>query len=145
MSSIRVLYEAAVKYEHSSLAHYIINLLQEGKIQLEDDESIIDFSQANQQQVKQMVEGNMLGFQIIRVFALKHTDNKFAFIYAKDKQDAIDFFRKEFRSNPKNCHEYPMDFVIEKGNRFISFRELKQEFEQSPAFIGFYERKMVYS
>lgn len=144
MLSVRVLYEEAIKHEHSALAHYIIHLLQEGKIQL-DDESIVDLSQAEYEKVKKMIEGNALGFKVMNVYALKHTEKQFAFIYAKDKQEAIDYFRKEFCANPKNCHEYPMEFVIEKGNRFISFRDLKMEYDQFPALIGFYEKEMVYS
>lgn len=144
MSSIKKLYEKALKYEHSSLAHYIAHLIREGKISLDDDEAALDLTQADHSIVRASIERNDLCFSLIKVFSLKHSDMKFAFIYARNQQEAIDYFKKIFKSVPKNCHEYPMDFVIEKGNRFVSFRDLKRECAQFPTFIGYYEREMVY-
>ncbi|MEH7122085.1 hypothetical protein V7127_02450 [Bacillus sp. JJ1773] len=144
MSSIRKLYENAIKYEESTLAHYIAHLLQEGKVKLEDDESTIDFKLADHDRVQQMINKNELGFSNVKPFALKYSNNSFVFVYANNQQEAIELFQRTLRTRPKNCHEYSMDFVIEKGNRFISFRDLKKEFTKFPDLIGFYEREIAY-
>ncbi|TCJ04877.1 hypothetical protein [Cytobacillus praedii] len=144
MSSIKNLYENALKYEHSSLAHYIAHLIREGKISFDDDVAVLDFTQADHSNVSESIKRNELCFSLIKAFSLKYSDMKFTFIFARNQQEAIDYFKKIFKFSPKNCHEYPMDFVIEKGNRFISFRDLKRECAQFPTFIGYYEREMVY-
>ncbi|WML38677.1 hypothetical protein RCG19_15930 [Neobacillus sp. OS1-2] len=144
MSSIREAFEDSIKYDQPSLAHYIFHFVQEGIVKWEDDASVLDFSKGDKIKVQQMIESNLLGFNIIGVFALKQSANRFIFIYAKDEEEAIEFFRKELKSSPKNCHEYLMDFVIEKGNRSISFRDLKKEYERFPAIIGYYERDPLY-
>ncbi len=140
MSSIRELYESSIEHEHVSLAHYILHLLQEGIVSLEDDESTLNLSLADTEKVNNMIENNILGFSRIRVFALKRKKGTFVFIYAKDKQEATNHFSKTVRSKPINCHEYPLDFEIVKGNRFVSFREMKKEFDGFPVVVGVYER-----
>ncbi|WP_335871262.1 hypothetical protein [Bacillus sp. 2205SS5-2] len=144
MSSIRELYESSIEYEHVTLAHCILHLLQEGKVSLEDDESMLDLSLANSEQLDNMIENNLLGFSQVRIFSLKQKKNTFAFIYAKFKGEARKHFRETLKTTPINCHEYPLDFEMVKGNRVVSFREMKKEFDCFPVMVGVYERGRVY-
>ena len=140
MTTIRELYEACIKYEESTLAHYILHLLQEGKVSLEDDESSLDLDQADHQVVAEMIEKNQLGFSQIKVFSLKIDANTFAFIFAKSKQEAVDHYQKKFRKEPLNCYEYPLDYRICRGNEFLSFRDLRKEFTEFPVIAGYFEK-----
>lgn len=141
MLSIKKLFEEAVKYEYTGLAHYILCILQEGIAKQEEDFSIVNHTLVDKAKVNKMVAENVLGFQMMKVFALKYDEKFFYFVYAKDAAEAKEFFRNKFHVNPKNCHEYDMDFEISSGNRFISFRELKKEFNSFPNLIGYFERR----
>jgi hypothetical protein len=140
MTTIRELYEASIHYEESTLAHYILHLLQEGKVSLEDDESFLDLDQADHQVVAELIEKNQLGFSFIKVFSLKMYANTFVFIFAKSKQDAINLYQKKFRKAPLNCYEYPLDYRICRGNEFLSFRDLKKEMIEFPSIAGYFEK-----
>ncbi|WP_044893015.1 hypothetical protein [Bacillus alveayuensis] len=141
MTTVRELYEESIRYEEKTLAHYILHLLQEGQVSLDDDADKIDFLQADHEKVAQMIVQNQLGFSDIKVFSLKYDDKLFAFVFAASQEEAIEFFQKKFKRNPKNCHEYLLDFPMSRGNEFLTFRDMKKEHSHFPALAGFYERK----
>lgn len=141
MTTVRELYEESIRYEEKTLAHYILHLLQEGKVSLEDDADTIDFMQADHEKVAQMIRENKLGFSDIKIFSLKYDDKRFAFIFAANEEEAIQFFRQKFKRKPYNCHEYPLDFPMSRGNEFLTFRDMKKEHSHFPALAGFYERR----
>ncbi|WHY91668.1 hypothetical protein QNK12_29400 [Neobacillus cucumis] len=60
----------------------------------------------------------------------------FAFIYASSQEEAIQYYTKSFHKPPLNCHEYPLDLELTRGNGVISFREMKKEFKSFPAIAG---------
>lgn len=140
MITVRELYEESIRYEEKTLAHYILHLLQEGKVSLDDDADKLDFTQADYEKVAQMIEQNLLGFSDIKIFSLKYDDKLFAFVFAASQEEAIEFFQKKFKRNPKNCHEYPLDFPMSRGNEFLTFRDMRKEYSHFPALAGFYER-----
>lgn len=141
MTTVRELYEESIRYEEKTLAHYILHLLQEGKVSLEDDVDSLDFMQADHEKVAQMIRENKLGFSDIKIFSLKYDNKRFAFIFAASEEEAIQFFRQKFKRKPYNCHEYPLDFPMSRGNEFLTFRDMKKEHSHFPALAGFYERK----
>jgi hypothetical protein len=141
MTTVRELYEESIRYEEKTLAHYILHLLQEGQVSLDDDADKIDFLQADHEKVAQMIVQNQLGFSDIKVFSLKYDDKLFAFVFAASQEEAIEFFQKKFKRNPKNCHEYPLDFPMSRGNEFLTFRDMRKEYSHFPALAGFYERR----
>lgn len=141
MITVRELYEESIRYEEKTLAHYILHLLQEGKVSLDDDADSLDFTQADHRKVSKMIEQNLLGFSDIKVFSLKYDDKLFAFIFAASKEEAIQFFHQKFKRKPYNCHEYPLDFPMSRGNEFLTFRDMKKEYSHFPALAGFYERR----
>jgi hypothetical protein len=141
MITVRELYEESIRYEEKTLAHYILHLLQEGQVSLDDDADKIDFLQADHEKVAQMIVQNQLGFSDIKVFSLKYDDKLFAFVFAASQEEAIEFFQKKFKRNPKNCHEYPLDFPMSRGNEFLTFRDMRKEYSHFPALAGFYERR----
>ncbi|MFD2445454.1 hypothetical protein ACFSO7_15925 [Bacillus sp. CGMCC 1.16607] len=55
------------------------------------------------------------------------------FIFAAIEQEAIQFYQETFHHSPENCHEYPLDFEITRGNEVISFREMRREYVRFPA------------
>src|SRR5690606_272939 len=138
--TIKELYEDAIKYEESLLAHYIFFLLQEGEISLESDKNAINYQLANSEEFRELYKSNVLGFDQIKIYSLKQDKNTFAFIYAKSEEEAIKHYRLKFRKEPLNCHELSMDQEMAVGNRFINFRDWKKEFKQFPVFVGFYEK-----
>jgi len=144
MPTVRELYEESIRYEEKTLAHYILHLLQEGHVSLDDDADSLDFTQADHEKIAAMILQNQLGFDDIRVFCLKYDDKLFAFVFAKNSEEAIAFFQKRFKRNPYNCHVYSLDFPMSRGQEFITFREMKKEYDCFPTFIGFYERSELY-
>ncbi|WHY65026.1 hypothetical protein [Neobacillus sp. SuZ13] len=138
---VKELYMDCFRYEESSLAHYIYHLLAEKKISLEDDFSIKDLDQADHQKVKELIQNNVLGFHKVSIFSLKMNQKDFVFIFAANDQDVIQFYTNTFHQNPLNCHEYSLDYQLDRGNGVISFRDMRKEFESFPAIAGFCERE----
>ncbi|KEF40146.1 hypothetical protein M670_00162 [Schinkia azotoformans MEV2011] len=144
MTTVRELYEDSIHYGEKVLAHYILHLLQEGHVSLNDDASLIDFSLVDQKKVTEMIQKNQLGFSDIKVFSLKWDDKTFAFIFAANEEEAKKHFEQQLGSKPLNCFEYPLDFPMSRGNEFLSFRDMKKEYSTFPAIAGFYERDENY-
>lgn len=142
--SILEMYEASIQYECTFTAHYIFHLLREGLVMLDDDISKIDQITVDKSIIDELTEQNYLGFNQVKVFALKLDDYLFAFIFAKDRQEAIDFCQKQLRKKPRNCNEYPFYFSMSRGKEFLTFQDMKKEHSSFPAVIGFYEREAVY-
>jgi hypothetical protein len=144
MTTVRELYEDSIRYEEKALAHYILHLLQERPVSLDDDASLIDLSKADHQKVAQMIQQNQLGLSDIKVFSLKYDEKIFAFVFAASQKEAIAFFQKKFKRKPKNCHEYPLDFPMARGQEFLTFRDMRKEHKNFPAIAGIYERSELY-
>lgn len=142
---IKDIYLESILYEESSLAHYIYHLLQEGKLSLEDHQSHLDLAQADHLKVRELIQNNVLGIHKIRVYSLKMNQTDFFFIFAANKQAAQQFYTKTFQQNPLNCHEYPLDFQLARGNDVISFRDIRKEFESFPVIAGYFAKAEVTS
>ena len=138
---VRELYQDALTYEESPLAHYLLHMIQENLVSMDDDISAIDFDKADHQKVAEMIERNVLGIKKIRIFSLKMHLEKFCFIFAESEEEAIECYKNHFKKAPMNCIEQPLDFEIVRGNETITFRELRKEHEKFPAIVGFYERR----
>ncbi|WP_442600002.1 hypothetical protein [Neobacillus sp. D3-1R] len=139
---VRDVYLYCFQNEETSLAHCIHHLLAEKKITLDDDMSKVDLHQVNHQKVAEMIQNNVLGFHKVNIYSLKRSKEEFVFIYAFNQQAAIQCYKENFHQSPLNCHEYPLDFELTRGNDVISFREMRKEFERFPAVAGCF-RKMV--
>ncbi|MGM0877380.1 MAG: hypothetical protein ACQEWV_22265 [Bacillota bacterium] len=137
---VKDLYLDSIRFEESSLAHYLHHLLEEQKISLDDNISKIDFDQADHQKVAEMIESNVLGFHKVGIYSLKMNQNEFVFIFADSEQKAIKFYTETFHYAPLNCHEYSLDFELVRGNGVVSFREMRKEFMSFPAVVGYFER-----
>ncbi|MEH7440293.1 hypothetical protein V7182_22860 [Neobacillus drentensis] len=133
---VKDLYLDCIRYEESSLAHYIHHLLAEKKISIDDHFSQEDLEQADHQKVAEMIQKNVLGFHKIRIYSLKMNQKEFVFIFAISEQEAIQFYNQTFKQAPLNCHEYPLDFQLTRGNDVVSFREMRKEFASFPAIAG---------
>ncbi|MBW8347928.1 hypothetical protein K0H71_00535 [Bacillus sp. IITD106] len=138
MSSIENLYEDAIRYEESFLAHYIICLIQEGKIAWHDDDSVLTQVQPDSEKLLKMVETNFLGFCPINIYGLKVKNGRWAFIYAKSPQEAKNHLWKLTGETPLICRELSPDQTLFIGNRFLNFREWKKEQSEFPCLVGFY-------
>lgn len=135
------LYEECLQYGVSTLAHCLYYLLMEKKISLHDDISNIHINQIDRQKIEELVRKNVLGLYKIGIYSLKVNKKDFVFIFAATKEEAIEFFINTFQQAPLNCHEYPLDFQIERGNEVITFREMRKEFERFPAIAGYFCRE----
>jgi hypothetical protein len=130
----------SIRYEESSLAHYIHHLLEEKKISLEDDISKLNFDLANHQKVAEMIRNNVLGIYKVRVYSQKMNEKDFVFIFAHSEEEAIQYYTKAFLQRPWNCHEHILDFQFYRGNEVIPFRDMRKECESFPAIAGYYSR-----
>ncbi|MBV7504830.1 hypothetical protein KW850_06075 [Bacillus sp. sid0103] len=137
---VKDLYMDCFRYEESSLAHCIYHLLAEQKISLDDDISKIDLEQADHQKVRKLIQNNVLGIHKVGIYSLKMNQKEFVFIFAANKQEAIQFYTKTFHQNPLNCHEYSLDYQLARGNEVISFRDMRKEFMSFPAIAGYFKR-----
>lgn len=135
---VKELYQNSIILEKSSLAHYLHHLLAEKKISLEDDASKIDFNQADHQKVSEMIQNNALAFHKVGIYSLKMSQKTFAFVYARSEEEAIRFCTNYYHHAPLNCHEYPLEVDLTRGNEIISFRDMRKEFESFPAIAGFF-------
>src|SRR4051812_6944250 len=108
------------------MAHCFHYLLKEGFTKLDDDLSTVDFTKVDLEKVNEMDEQNYLRFNSIKVFSLKVDEHVFAFVFAKDELEAINYTKNKLNENPSNCIEYMMDVEMEKGNRVLSFRDMKK-------------------
>jgi hypothetical protein len=137
---IKDIYLDSLRYEESSLAHYIYHLLQEKKLSLEDHQSCLDLVQADYLKVRDLIQNNVLGIHKIGVYSLKMNQTNFVFIFAASKQAAQQFYTKTFQQNPLNCHEYSLDFLLARGNDVISFRDMRREFASFPVIAGYFAK-----
>ena len=137
---VKDLYRNSLYYEESTLAHYIHHLLAEQKISLDDDLSKLDFELADHQKVAEMIQTNVLGFHKVGIYSLKMNRYDFVFLFARSKQEAIEYYRKRFQQTPLNCHEYSLDYQLFRGKEVISFRDMRKEFESFPAVAGYFTR-----
>lgn len=149
MSTVRELYEDSLLSEEPVLAYCILYLVQEDKLSFEDDASVLDSNKlqltpGDQEKIAWMIEENKLGFDGIKIFSLKYDAKRFAFVFARNEKEAIEFFHKRFRRKPYNCYQYPLDFPMSRGREFITFRDMKKEHSRFPALAGFYERSDLY-
>lgn len=144
MVTVREQYEHYIRYEQSYMAHLLHYLLKEGQIKLEDDCNKINYSSVNEAKVNELVEQNYLCFNPIKIFSLKVDDYLFAFVFAKNEEEAIEF-AKSLKYKPRNCHEYMLDIEMERdGGKVLTFREMKKEHDSFPALAGYFETDPVY-
>ena len=141
---LKELYMNSLIYEKSPLAHMIHYLLSERKVTLEDDTSVLNTVEVDWQKVKDMIERNVLGFHRIRIFSLKKSSTKFVFIFAENEHEAVNYFSRTFRERPVNCSEYLLDYEFIRGNKTITFRDMKKEHEKFPAIAGIYGKAGLY-
>ncbi|WP_404332107.1 hypothetical protein [Mesobacillus maritimus] len=134
------LYLESIRLDQCSLVHYLYHLLAERKISLNDHIDQIDLEQADHQKVVEMIQNNHLGIRKLGIYSLKRNAKDFVFIYAYSDQEAIEFFTETFWERPLNCHEYPLDFELARGNGVITFREMKKEFGSFPVVAGYFTR-----
>jgi hypothetical protein len=138
---VKELYMDCFYYEEASLAYYIHHLLTEKKITLNDHIDKIDLEQADHQKVAELIKTNLLAFHKINIYSLKMNQTDFVFIFAASQQEAIQFYFNKFYQNPLNCNEYSLDFQLDRGNDAISFRDMRKEFESTPAIAGYFKRE----
>lgn len=142
--TIKELFEAAVEYDESYLAHTIILLLREGKISLQDEGKVLDTVQLDVEKIKKAVEENELGVNPIKLFSLKMDQYVFAWIFAKTDKEAVNHFVNLHRKKPINCLEFPMDVEMEIGDREMTFRQLRDEQKHFPSFACYYDKRDEY-
>ena len=108
---------------------------------MDDHIDQIDFHQADHQKVAEMIQNNLLGIRKLGIYSLKRNAKEFVFIYAYGEQEAIEFYTETYGQAPLNCHEYPLDFELARGNGVITFREMRKEFGDFPVVAGDFMRE----
>lgn len=142
--TIKELFEAAVEYDESLLAHTIILLLREGKISLQDEGKVLDTVKLDVEKIKEAVEENELGINPIKLYSLKMDRYRFAWIFAQSSEQATSHFINLHGQKPMNCIEFMMDWEMEIGDRTLTFREYRNEQKEFPCFAGYYDRRDEY-
>lgn len=137
---VRTLYLDSIHYEEPILAYYILHLLENKQITLDDDVSKVDLEKANHEQVAAMIKENKLGFYPIKIFSLKMDQNKFVFIFASSAEEATQFYIKTYHKPPLNCQQQLLEYELVRGNETLTFRDLKKEHVKFPEVTGWYVR-----
>ncbi|MEK3889824.1 hypothetical protein [Bacillus sp. FSL K6-3431] len=138
MPSIKTLFEDAIRYEETFLAHTIFCLSQEGKISWDDNDSVLSKVQPDPARLTEMIEKNFLGICEINMYTVRVTNRKWAFIFAKSSEEAKNHLWKTIRRKPLSCRELSPDQEVWIGNRFLHFREWKKEQSGFPCLVGYY-------
>lgn len=136
MVTVKEMYEESISNGYSFMAHALYYLLREGAVSPDDPFDVIDSHALDYTQVSTLEEQNYLGLNVIKPYSLKMDAQTFVFVFAKDKAEAMSFIKRKYGLTPLNCHEYPLDFSLMRGNVFTTFREIKKEFFEFPALIG---------
>ena len=89
-----------------------------------------------------MIQNNVLGFHKVGIYSLKMNQKTFAFVFARSEEEAIQFCTNYFHQAPLNCHEYPLEVDLARGNEIISFRDMKKEFRELSGFSGNFFKKL---
>ncbi|MCM3111650.1 hypothetical protein [Lederbergia lenta] len=140
MTTVKQLYKDAIEFEESTLAHYIVCLLHEGKITLDDNQRVLENVQPDDSKLTKMIKDNQLGFCKVNIYSLKSDQNYFVFIFASNQKNAVEYYKKRFRKIPLNCNELSLDHMMQIGNRYLTFRDLKREQKEFPCIVGFYKK-----
>lgn len=140
MSTVKELFDDAVKCENSILAHYIFFLLQEGKLQLDERVSRLDLYAAESYEFLNTWKNNLLGFDNMKIFSLKQSKDIFIFIFAENTRDARYLYWQEYGQEPINCIELTLDELMDYGNRFMTFRDIKKEMRSFPCIMGYLKK-----
>ena len=143
MPTVKNLLDDAMKYEMKSLVYCILYALRKKNIQPNDPEEKFfntRFADTENEQIARLIESNPLRLDIIKIYSLKMDKRKFAMIYARSREEAIQYYQELFHKKPLNCHEILLDHEILLGKKPVSFREMRKQFNTFPAYAGFIER-----
>lgn len=143
MRTVKTLFDEAIRYEMKSLVYCILYALKNKNIRLDDSEEKFfntRFADTDNEQIARLIESNPLRLDIIKIYSLKMDKRKFAMIYARSREEAIQYYQELFHKKPLNCHEILLDHEILLGKKSVSFREMRKQFNTFPAYAGFIER-----
>lgn len=138
MPTIEALYYDAIRYEEHVLAHYILCLIHEGKISLDDEDSVLFEVHPDPEKLTNMIENNPLGFCEFNMYALKVKEGKWVFIYASSPEEAETHLWSTLGSKALSCREIAPDEEVLIDNRILNFREWKKEQKELPCLVGYY-------
>jgi len=143
MRTVKTLFDEAIRYEMKSLVYCILYAIKKKNIQPNDPEEKFfntRFTDVDNEQIARLIESNPLRLDIIKIYSLKMDKRKFAMIYARSREEAIQYYQELFHKKPLNCHEILLDHEILLGKKSVSFREMRKQFNTFPAYAGFIER-----
>lgn len=141
MLTIKDMYEECISNGYAFMAHALYYLLHEGSVSPDDPHEVMDVAGLDYNAIKALKGQNYLGLHMTGPYSLKLAPNEFIFIFAKDEDEAVSFFEKQYGLQALNCHEYPLDFSLMRGSVFVTFREILKEFSTFPAIIGFFSNE----
>lgn len=143
MPTVKNLLDDAMRYEMKSLVYCILYAIKKKYIQPNDPEEnfyATKFTKTDNHEIAKLIEQNPLKLEFVKIYSLKMDKCKFAMIYAQSKEEAIEHYKKIFNRTPLNCHEFLLDYEIMQGNKPISYREMRKQFNSFPAYAGYMER-----
>ena len=141
--SVEEMYREAIEREFVGTAHTIFYMLQKGYVKMSDDVSALSFdklSEFERKEIEKMIEMNYLKINPIDIYTLKLDRNNFALIFARNEQEAIQYFCKVFDKKPLNCFRHMMDMEFVEGKGTITFREMRKYYSTFPALVGIYDK-----
>lgn len=143
MRTVKTLFDEAIRYEMKSLVYCILYALKNKNIRLDDSEEKFfntRFADTDNKEISRLIKQNPLKLDFVNIYSLKMDKQKFAMIYARSREEAIEHYKKIFNRTPLNCHEFLLDYEIMQGNKPISYREMRKQFNSFPAYAGYMER-----
>lgn len=143
MNTVKDLLNDAMKYEMKGLVYCILYAVKKKYIQpndLEEKFYTTKFTETDNQEIAKLIEQNPLKFEFVKIYSLKMDKYKFAMIYARSREEALQHYGELFKRKPLNCHEFMLDYQVMQGNKPITFREMRKQFNSFPAYAGYMER-----
>ena len=140
MKTIETLYLECIEFEELVMAHYLLCLIQEGKVQFHDEVSVLRTVEASSvEKVRHLIDKNYLRFCTIKMYEMQVAERKWALVYANSPEEAKDYLWRTRGEKAWDCREPLMDFDIPYDNRRVTYRDLKKEFNKFPCFVRYFE------
>lgn len=139
--NVMELMQESIRYDETFLAYAIFWGIQKNVFRGNHDCNSIDFNLVNVSETKEMMNQNILGIEMIRLYSMKMEDGRFAIVLAKQETDAKGKFLSEYGKLPRRVidisEKMDTSFYFEKiGHR--SIREIKESILEFPYLVMVY-------
>lgn len=139
MQTIKQLLYDAVEYDETLLAHAIYIAVQDGLVNMEDLASEFDIDKLDFEKVKKAEAENYLAISFIKLYAMPLEPGCFAFVLAKNEDEAEAEYRREYGYAPRKVLDMHSNIdrllYFPEKNKYMSFRTIRSQVQNFPYFV----------